>query len=176
MTVHEPAGQFEVLLQAPRRHVETADDAPKSFQHVMGQMKGVGPNEPFGAGMADVAFVPKGDVFLRHDRKGAQHARHAADFLALDGVALVRHRRRTFLFLAERFERFAHFGALQVADFGGDPFHRAAKAGQGEHDDGVAVSLDDLRRNEIRLQPQLGADGSFDVRRCPGIPIYQGKE
>ena len=48
------------------------------------------------------------------------HARQAADLLARDRVALVRHGRRALLLLAEIFFRLAHFGALQMANLGGD--------------------------------------------------------
>ena len=61
-----------------------------------------------------------GNVFQRRLRVGADHARQSTDLLAGDRVALVRHRRRALLLLAEKFFGLADFGALQVADFGGD--------------------------------------------------------
>ena len=50
----------------------------------------------------------------------AHHARQAADLLAGHRVPLVRHGGGALLLLAEKFFRLADFGALQVADLGGD--------------------------------------------------------
>ena len=46
------------------------------------------------------------------------------------GIALVRHGRRALLLLAEKLLGLAHFGALQVANFGGDLVQRAGDHGQ----------------------------------------------
>ena len=87
-------------------------------QHLVEQDRRVRQDDPLGGGVRDVALVPQRDVLERHLGVAAQDAREPADALADDRVALVRHRARALLALAERLLDLAHLGALQVADLG----------------------------------------------------------
>ena len=89
-------------------------------QKIIGERGGVGQDDALGGGVRDVALVPEGDVFESSLGVAADYAGEAADLLAGYGIALVRHGGGPFLFFAEELFRFADFGALQVADLGGD--------------------------------------------------------
>ena len=69
-------------------------------------------------------------------RVAAQHAGQARDPLGDDRVALVRHRARALLALAERLLDLAHLGALEVPDLGRQPLERGA----GERDRASAAA------------------------------------
>ena len=91
----------------------------------------------------------------------AQHAGQAADALAHDRVALVRHRRASPSGPARTAPRLAHLGALQVADLQGEPLERGADAGDRREQRGVPVARDDLRRDRLAPSP------SAPQRRAP---------
>src|SRR5690606_14507059 len=105
-----------------------------------------------------------GDVLERGLDVGADYAREAADLLADDGVPFVRHRRGTFLPGGEGFLRFANFGALEVADLGGDLF--AERGGQRERGyiGRVAIARDDLAGDGRGLETEALADHGFGFR------------
>ena len=67
--------------------------------------------------MRNIALVPQRDVFVRGQHVAAHHAGEAADLLAGHGIAFVRHGRTAALLAAKMLFRFAHFGALQMANF-----------------------------------------------------------
>src|SRR2546425_7283284 len=97
--------------------------------------------------MRNIALVPERNVLESGLRIRAHHARQPADLLAGDGIPLVRHRRRSFLFFAEILFRFADFGALKMANLGSDFFERAGYHGKSGQISRMAVALNDLRRN-----------------------------
>src|SRR5206468_5963166 len=122
------------------------------------------------AAVAEVAFVPEGDVLQGGQRVAAQDARQAGEPFARDRVALVRHGAGAFLALGETFFGFEHFGALQVAELGGPPLHARPDERQRAEELGVDVALDDLRGDGRRPQTQLAADLRLDARSqvCAG--------
>ena len=73
------------------------DDRREGRDHVVGEDHRVGEDDPLDGGMRDVALVPERDVFEAGLQIAAQHAREPAELLALDRVALVRHRARALL-------------------------------------------------------------------------------
>ena len=93
-------------------------------------------------------------------RVGADDAGQAADLLAGHGIALVRHGGGALLLFAEELFGFADFGALQVADFGGDLVERGGDDRERGEIVGVAVALDHLRARLPRLSVP-GARRSF---------------
>ena len=97
------------------------------------------------------------DVLERRQRVAAQQPRQAADPLAADRVALVRHGGRALLPRAERLLRLAHLGALQVADLGRDPLERAPQHGERREQGGVPVAAHDLGRDRLGHEPQARA-------------------
>ena len=81
----------------------------------------------------------------------------------------MRHRGGAFLSLLEGFERFEHFGALEVADFKREAFERAARYRHVGYDARVAVALDDLRRDGVYREAEEFADARLDFRRAVGV-------
>src|SRR5262245_30669226 len=114
--------------------------------------------------MTDVALVPERDIFHRCDAEATQNARQSTDALALLGIALVRHGRGPLLTRAERLERLAHLGALQVAYLLRHLLQRRPCERQGCAEMGVAVALHDLAGNRLRSQAKLRADILLDAR------------
>ena len=90
-------------------------------------------------------------------RVAAQHAREAADALARDRVALVRHRRGALLAARERLRRLAHLAALEVADLGREAVERAAEDRERGQQLGVAVAPDDLRGDVLAAEAERRA-------------------
>ncbi len=118
--------------------------------------------------MRDVALVPEGDVFESGLRVAADHARQAADLLGGHGIALVRHGGGSLLLFAEEFFGLADFGALQVADLGGDLVQRRGDHGERAEIVRVAVALDNLRGDRGGFQSQARADFFFEFGREVG--------
>src|SRR4051794_21486652 len=143
-------GDLEVRAHPVGVDHEPAHNADREVLHVVEQDRRVGQDHALGARVRDVALVPQRDVLDARLRVAAQHAREAADALADDRVALVRHRARALLLPgAERLLGLADLGALEVADLG----REALEAGPGERDRlqqrGVAVARDDLGRDRL---------------------------
>jgi hypothetical protein len=91
---------------------------------------------------------------LRRQGVAAEHAREAADPLADDRVALVRHRRGALLrALTEGLLHFAHLGALEVADLGREPLEPSAGERDRRQQRRVAVARDDLGRDRLAVRP-----------------------
>src|SRR5436309_14009885 len=114
--------------------------------------------------MRNLALVPERNVLESGLRIRAHHARQPADLLAGDGIPLVRHRRRSFLFFAEILFRFADFGALKMANLGSDFFERAGYHGKSGQISRMAVALNDLRRNCGGFQSKARADFFLQLR------------
>ena len=89
-------------------------------EHVVERDGRVGQDDALGRRVRDVALVPERDVLEPDDRVAAHHARHPAQALRQDRVALVRHRRRSLLPLLETLLRLAHFRPLPVANLQGE--------------------------------------------------------
>ena len=130
---------------------------------VVEQDGGVGQDDALDRGVGYVALVPQRDVLERRLGVAAQHARETGDLLALDGVALVRHRRGPLLSGAEGLLGLAHLGALQVAKLGRQPL----EAGAGERDRAeqlrVAVARDDLCGDVLAREPQAREHAQLEV-------------
>jgi len=117
--------------------------------------------------------MPERHVLHRRHRIAAQHAGEAADFFAVDRVALVRHRRRTLLARAERLFHLAQFGLLQAAHLGGELFKAASGDGDNAHQLGIAVTLEHLRADRRRFKPHLLADILLHKRIDVGIRAHR---
>ena len=66
--------------------------------------------------------------------------------------------------LGEELLRLQHLGALQVADFGGEPLDRRGDHAERREIHGVAVARDDLRRDRLDAQAHRLGDMRFDAR------------
>ena len=141
------------------------DDPGEAAQHVIERDEAVGQNHALDRRVRDVALVPERDVLERRMRVGAQQPRQADDLLAADRVALVRHRRRALLALAERLLDLADLGLLQAADLERELLERRGGDRQRRQQLGVAIALDDLRGDRRRLQAEAPADVGLDRRR-----------
>ena len=106
------------------------DDAREAAQHVIEGDEAVGQDHALDRRVRDVALVPQRDVLERRHGVGAQQPRQADDLLAADRVALVRHRRRALLALAERLLDLADLGLLQAANLERELLERRGGDGQ----------------------------------------------
>ncbi len=115
-------------------------------------------------GVRDVALVPERDVLQRRRHHAAHQPGKAGEVLAQHRVALVRHGRRALLARREELLGFQHFGALQVADLGGEPLDRGGDDAQRRKEHRVAVARDHLRRDRLDGEAQLLGDMGLDAR------------
>ena len=168
----EAAGGFEVLQHARGVDEELVDEVFGLREQVVGEDGGVGEDDALGGGVGDVALVPEGDVFEGDLRVGADDAGEAADLFGGDGVALVGHGAGALLLFGEELFGLADFGALEMADLGGDLVERAGEDGECGDVGGVAVALDDLRCDVDGLEAELGADGLFVL----GLEVAEGAD
>src|SRR6185312_14794089 len=113
--------------------------------------------------MRNVTLVPESDIFQRGLSVGANHARQSAHLFQVDGIALVRHRRRALLLLAEELFRLADFGALQVTQFCRDTIQGGSDHGEHANVIGVTVASDDLRSNGRDIEAEAFADLYFEI-------------
>ena len=158
-------GQLEVCAHPLGVDHEAADETDREVLHVVDQDRRVGQDHALSAGVRDVALVPEGDVLAGRQGVAAEHAREAADPLADDRVALVRHRRGALLrALTEGLLHFAHLGALEVADLGREPLEPRAGERDRRQQRRVAVACDDLGRDRLRGEPQPGEYARLKVR------------
>ena len=130
----------------------------------MRERRRVGQDDALGRGVRDVALVPQRHVLEADDGVAAQHARQAADALAGDRVALVRHRGGALLAARERLGGLAHLAALQMADLGREAIERAAEDRQRRQQLGVAVAPDHLRGDVLAAEAELGEREILDAR------------
>jgi hypothetical protein len=112
----------------------------------------------------EFALVPERDVLERRRGVGADEPREADDLLAPNRVALVRHRRRTLLPLAERLLDFADLRLLQPADFERELLERRRGDRERREQLRVAIPLDHLRRYGRRVEPEALAHARLDRR------------
>ena len=146
-------------------HVHSTDDAGKAPQHVIESDEAVWQNHALDRGMRDVALVPQGDVLERRMSVRPNQPREAADLLAADRIALVRHRRRALLALPERLLDLANLRLLQPADFEREFLERCPSNGQRRQKLRMTIALDDLRRDRLRLESETAAHVRLDRRR-----------
>src|SRR4051795_6712287 len=145
-------------------HDQAAHDPDREVVHVVEQDRRVGQDDPLGARVRDVALVPQRDVLDARLRVPAQHAREAADALAHDRVALVRHRARALLLSrAERLLGLAHLGALEVADLGREALQPRAREGDRLQQRRVAVAGAARGRARLRGEPEPGQHARLEV-------------
>src|SRR5581483_1709377 len=81
-----------------------------------------------------------------------------------DRVALVRHRRRALLALAERLLHLGDLRAREVADLERERVERRGDDREGAEELGVPVALEDLRRGRSRLEPEPLAGEALELR------------
>src|SRR5688572_33231092 len=105
--------------------------------------------------------MPERNVLERRMRVAAEQTRQAGNLLADDRVALVRHRRGAFLAFAERLLYFSNLRFLQTANLQRELFERRAGNGNCRQQLGVTIALNDLRRDQGRLEAKLATDGRF---------------
>ncbi len=146
-------------------HDEVAHDTGHAVQHEVERDGRIGRDHALDRRVADVALVPQGDVLEGRHRIAAHQARQAGHVLREDRVALVRHRRRALLGLAEGLLRLADLGALQVADLDGEALDRPGDDGHGREELRVPVARHDLRGERFRHQAESLADVGLDLRR-----------
>src|SRR5438093_13312260 len=114
--------------------------------------------------MRDIAFMPECDVLKSHDAVRAHDARHPANALGKDRVALVGHGARSLLTRLEFLLRLAHFSPLPVANLQSELVQRRRDDRQRAKIFRVIVALDDLRRNRSGFKSQPGANFFLDLR------------
>jgi len=124
----------------------------------------------------NVALVPKSDVLESSLRVRPHHARQSGDLFAGDGIAFVRHGRRTLLLFAEEFLGLADFRALQVPNLGGDLVERGSECSQGSKILGVAVAAESLATTRQRLSIPGARTFLFEFGRQMSKRPYRTRE
>jgi len=135
-----------------------------SVQHVVQQDGRIRQDHALDRAVRNIALVPQRDIFEGGCGIRAHHAGQAANLLARDRIAFVRHGRAAALFAAEGLFHFAHLGALQVADFEGNALERGRQNREGGEILRVTVAFNDLRSNRCRGQAEPPANSLFDIR------------
>ena len=139
------------------------------MEHVVEQRAGVREDDALDRAVADIAFVPQGDVFHCGQRVATQHAGQAGEAFAGDRVALVRHGAGAFLALGKKLLGLEHLGALKMPELRRPPLDARADERHSGHELGVDVALHDLRRDRGRLEAKLAADERLDLWREVGV-------
>ena len=160
----QAARAFEIRAHAVGVDEHGVDQVRGFGQQIVDERGGVGEDDALGGGVRDVALVPEGDVFESRLRVAADDAGEAADLLAGYGIALVGHGGGSFLLFAEEFLGLADFGALQVADLGGDFIQSGGDHRERREICGVAVALDDLATKLPRVSIRGGRRFFLRVR------------
>ena len=120
--------------------------------------------------------MPEGHVLEPDYRGRSDDARQSADALGDDRVALVRHRRRALLALAERLLHLGDLGSRQVPDLGREALERGSGDGQRRQELRVPVALDDLRRRRLGLETQALAGDPLDLGIDRGVIADRARE
>ena len=166
-------GHFDVLHHVPGVNEEVVHEPGPLHQHVMQRDGRVGEDHALDRRVADVAFVPQGDVLDGGGGVAAEQARHPAHALAEDGISLVGHRRTPLLPLLEEFLHLEHLGTLQPPDLDGHLLDGGAGKGNGADEFGVAVTLHDLGRHRRGLEPEFLHDEFFRPRVEMGVVAHR---
>ena len=109
-------------------------------------------------------------------RVGAEQARQPGDPLGKDRVALVRHGAAALLAGAERLERLANLGALEVPDLDRDALERAAQDRERREQLGVPVAADHLGRRGVGLQPEAIEDVRLHLGAHVGVRADRARD
>ena len=155
LRMDEATQPVKVALHVLRINQQLVDDAGQAFQCKVEMDGGIGANATFDGGMRDIALVPQRHVLKGRHHRRAHQAGKARQVLGQHRIALVRHGARALLAGREIFLDLQNLGALQVADFGGQPLDRAGDDGQGREKHRMAVARDDLRRDRLHRQTEL---------------------
>ena len=159
---------FEVRLHASGIDEHGFDENGGFVEQIIGEGGGVGDDDAFGGRVRNIAFVPEGDVFESSLSIGAHDACESGDLLAGDGIALVGHGGRSLLLFAEKFFGLTNFGALEVADFGGNFVERRGDGGERRQVKRVAIALNDLRGDGGGIESEAGTHFFFELGREVG--------
>ena len=143
---------------------QLVDDAGQTGQREIQRDRRIGADHPLDRGMGDVALVPQRDILHRRRHRRAHHARETGEVFGEHRIALVRHRRGALLALGEPFLGLQHLGALQMANFDGEPLDRRRHHAERRKKRGVTVARDHLRRDRLRGQAHLARDVFLDAR------------
>ncbi len=170
--MHEPAQTVEVLPHVLGVDQELVDDAREARQREVERDRGIGRDHALDGGMRNIAFVPERDVLHGGQRHAAHEAREPREILGQNGVAFVRHGRRTLLPFGEELLHFEHFGALQVSDLDGEPLDRRRHDPEGGEEHGVPVARDHLGRHRLDREPH----GVRHMRLDPRVDIGEGAD
>ena len=109
--------------------------------------------------------MPQRHVFQRRRHIAAHHAGKTREIFGQHGIALVRHRGRTFLAFREIFLGFEDFRALQMADFSRQPFERTGDDTQRREIGSMTVARESLCVETGSVsRPSLRRDMLFDAR------------
>ena len=159
-----PLRALKVRLHAVGINEHRLNQIRGLIQKIIGQRSGVRNNDALGRRVRDIPFMPEGNIFKSSLRVRTDNARQSGDLLAGDRISLVRHGRRAFLFLAEKFLGLTDFGALQMANLSCDFVERRRDRSQRREIKRVPVALNHLRRNGRSFQPQARAHLLFEVQ------------
>src|SRR5271156_3024408 len=154
----------DVPQHALGKYLHVGDNFCRAVEHVIHQNRRVGEYHALDGTVRDIALVPERDILQGREGIHAHHARQPADLFARYGIAFMRHRRAAALLAAKRFFHFAHFCALQVADFLRDALQRRGDDRECREILSVAVAFNYLGSDRCSREAQALADLLFDFR------------
>jgi two-component system, OmpR family, response regulator RegX3 len=160
---------IEIRAHPLRIDDEAVDQPREPVEHVVESQERIGDDHSLGARVRDIPFVPERDV-LEPDRRPSPHdPREAADALCDDGIALMRHRRASFLCAAERLLNLPDLRPGEVPDLERESLERSGAEGQGREEPCVAVSRDDLRGHRLGHEAEQAAGDPFHLRVASAV-------
>ena len=157
-------------------HGEAAHDAGGEVDHGVGGEERVLDHQAAVRRVVEAALEPlRRRVERTVERVGEQTTRQAAHPLGADRVALVGHRRRAHLRVAERLGQLAH--ALEQAQVGAELVHALADAGERREHLRVLLAWIGLTGDRpAAIEAERARDAMVELLDAPVIAVEEGEE
>src|SRR5262245_54917835 len=167
-SLHTAPGQFQQNGLAEKKafryfeiplHVMGIDLQPRHqfcqrCQHVVQKDARIRQYDSFHAAVADISLMPQRNVLEPGDRVASDHPCKSAQSFPGYRISLVRHSGTSFLARTEIFLQLQNLGSLQVAKFCCPAVNARCDYRQLRTECSMAITLNNLRRKTVRLQPK----------------------
>ena len=160
----EPPPGLQIAQHPRRPDIQSLDEPREPFDHVVERQERVGNDHPLGRRVRDIALVPERDVLEPDLSVCAHDPREPAEPLRDDRIPLVRHRGGSLLAASERLSHLGHLRPRQVTNLEREPLDRSGDHRERSEQLRVAVSLENLRRDRLRLEAEPLAREPLELR------------